>query len=221
MDHATPTPTVTASAVGPLPTPGPTSIATAGPTVSRTPTSPPVIGPPSATQEVATIEDYVASQFFPATLIVIKDVPVDLLMTRLHTEHVNEFSIEPFVFRRPLTPPGFVGKVQFTPDQSGQFKMRNIGHFFEGDFIVADSVEDAKTLIAERGIQEFSLIHDMDAGSIISDRVVVQKDIPVKVYNTSLTGDGRVSIDPFYRPEAVNVEEGKIDSLVKSLCRSN
>ena len=210
MDHSTPTPTVTALAVGPFPTPVPTIIAAAGPTVSSTPTSPPIISPPSATQEVATIEDYVASQFFPATVIVVKDLPVDLLMTRLHSEHVNEFSIEPFVFRRPLTPPGFVGKVQFTPDQSGQFKMRNIGHFFEGDFIVAESVEDAKALIAERGIQEFSLIHNIEAGWIMSDRIVVQKDIPVKVYNTSLDGDGRVSIDPFYTSEGVNVREGKI-----------
>ena len=134
-------------------------------------------------------------------------------MTRLHTEHVNEFSIEPFIFGRPLTPPGFVGKVQFTPDQSGQFKMRNIGHSFDGDFIVADSVEEAKTLIADRGIQEFSLIHDVEAGWIISDRIVVQKDLPVKVYNTSLAGDGRVSIEPFYRSETVNVEEGKVTTF--------
>ena len=213
MDHATPTPTVTALAGGPPPTPVPTSIAMVGPIVSPIPTSPPIITPPSATQEVATIENYVASQFFPPTVIVIKDVPVDLLMTRLHTEHVNEFSIEPFIFGRPLTPPGFVGKVQFTPDQSGQFKMRNVGHSFEGDFIVADNVEEAKKLIAERGIQEFSLIHDVEAGWIISDRIVVQKDIPVKVYNTSLVGDGRVSIEPFYRPEGVNVEEGKITTF--------
>ena len=211
MAHAMPAPTVTALAVGP--TPVPTSIVVAGPTVSPTPTSPPIIGSPSATQEVATIEDYVASRFFPATVIVIKDLPVNLLMTRLHSEHVNEFSIEPFIFGRPFTPPGFVGKVQFTPDQSGQFKMRNIGHFFEGDFIVADSVEDAKTLIAERGIQEFSLIHHMEAGWIMSDRIVVQKDIPVKVYNTSLRGDGRVSVEPFYTSEGVNVEEGKITTF--------
>ena len=213
MDHATPVPTATALAVEPSPTPMPTSIVTAGPTVSPTPTSSPISSPPSATREVATIEDYAASQFFPATVIVIKDVPVNLSMTRLHSEHVNRFTIEPFVFSRPFAPPGAVGRVQFTPDQSGQFKMRNVGHFFEGDFIVAESVEDAKTLIAQRGIQEFSLIHNMEAGWIISDRIVVQKDVPVKVYNTSLMGNGRVSIDPFYRPQGVNVEERKITTF--------
>ena len=88
--------------------------------------------------------------------------------------------------------------------------MRNLGHFFDGDFIVVDSVEDAKTLIAQRGIQEFSLIHDMEAASIISDRIVVQKDIPAKVFNTSLKGDGRVSIDTFYTSEEVNVRERKV-----------
>ena len=187
MDHATPVPTVAASAAEPSPTPVPTSVVTAGPTVSPIPTSPPIISPPSAAQEVATIEDYAASQFFPATVIVIKDMPVNLLMTRLHSEHVNEFTIEPFVFSRPFAPPGAVGSVKFTPDESGQFKMHNVGHFFDGDFIVVDSVEDARALIAQRGIQEFSLIHDVEAGSIISDRIVVQKDIPVKVYNTSLS----------------------------------
>ena len=65
MDHATPVPTVTALAVGPSPTPEPTSTVTPGPTVSPTPVSTPTIGPPSEMQEVATIEDYAASKFFP------------------------------------------------------------------------------------------------------------------------------------------------------------
>ena len=169
MDHAPPTPTITPLAVAPSPTPA-------------------TVSPPSTTQEVATIENYAASQFFPPMVVVIKGVPVKLSMTRLHREHVNQFTIVPFVLSRPFAPPGAVVGVQFTPDQSGEFKMRNVGHFFEGDFIVADSVEDAKMRIAQRGIQEFSLIHHIEAGRVTPGRVVIQKDIPVKVYNTSLAG---------------------------------
>ena len=130
-------------------------------------------------QEIATLENYTASQFFPATVIVIKDVPVNLLMTRLHREHVNKFTIEPFVLGRPFALPGAVANVEFTPDKSGEFKMRNIGHFFEADFIVVDSVADAKNLVAQRGIQEFSLIHDFEFGSTSPSRIIIQKDIPV------------------------------------------
>ena len=86
-------------------------------------------------QEIATIEAYAASQFFPPKIIVIKDVPVTLTMTRLHREHVNQFSIAPFVSDRPFAFPGSVARITFTPDQSGEFKMRNIGHFFDADLL--------------------------------------------------------------------------------------
>ena len=147
MDHALESTTPVVLETEPTSTPETTSIETPAPVLVPTPTSPSAISLPPAVQVLATIETYAASQFFPSTFIVIKDVPVTLLMTRLHKEHVNKFTIEPFVSSRPFALPGEVANVEFTPDQSGAFEMRNIGHFFEAEFIVADSVAAAKTLI--------------------------------------------------------------------------
>ena len=213
MDHDPATQMPTVPAAPPSPTPVPKIDESKVPTESSDPTSPPAIGLPPSIQELATIENYPASQFFPPTVIVIKDVPVKLLMTRLHSEHINKFTIEPFVFSRPFAQPGAVANVEFTPNQSGQFKMSNIGHFFDGDFIVADSVADAKSIVAQRGIQEFSLIHDLETGSSSPARTIIQKDIPVRVYNTSLKGDGQVSISPFYESTEVNVRERRITTF--------
>ena len=92
--------------------------------------------------------------------------------------------------------------------------MPNVGHFFDADFIVADSVADAKSIMAQRGMQELSLIYDFsEGGSMTPDRVIVQKEIPVKVYNSSLAGKDQVSIDPFHIPEEVNVVERKVTSF--------
>ena len=136
----------------------------------------------------------------------IKDVPLKLHITRLHSEHVNRFTIEPFLASTRFFSPGTTGVIEFTPDQSGEFKMHNVGHGYQGDFIVVDSVEEARSRIAERGVQEVSLIHDPEGGRIYPSRIVVQIGIPVRVYNTSLNGDETVSIDPFYAPEEVNVK---------------
>ena len=208
MVHATTTPTPAELAPEGSPT-----ITPPGPIESPTPDLPTAVGQPPTVQEIATLENYAASQFFPPTLIVIKDIPLNLLMTRLHREHVNQFTIEPFVSGRPFARPGTVATVAFTPDQSGQFKMRNVGHFFEGDFIVVESAADAKSLVSQMGMQEFSLIHDLETGSTSPSRTVIQIDIPVRVHNTSLKGDGRVSIEPFYKSEEVNVKQKKITTF--------
>ena len=133
-----------------------------------------------------------------------------MYVTRLHREHINAFSIDPFLSSAAFFPPGTMGVEEFTPDQSGEFLMRNLGHRFEGDFIAVDTIEEAKILIASRGVQEFSVIHDLEGGCIYPGRIVVQKDILVRIYNTSLKGDERVSIEPFYTPEAGNIMERKI-----------
>ena len=126
MEHPPETPTRVVPTAEPFSTPLPINVETPAPVVSASPTAPPVVAPPPDMQEIATIENYAASQFFPPKLIVIKDVPVTLLMTRLHREHVNRFTIEPFVFSRPFANPGSVARITFTPDQSGEFKMRNL-----------------------------------------------------------------------------------------------
>ena len=91
MDHPPETLTPAALAGEPSPTPLVPTIQAQIPLESPTSTSPPAIGQPTALQEVATLENYAASQFFPATMIVIRDVPVKLLMARLHREHINQF----------------------------------------------------------------------------------------------------------------------------------
>ena len=168
---------------------------------------------PSGVQEVATIEDYFASRFFPQRVVVIKDIPVSLFVTRLHREHVNQFSIRPFLESRAFIAPGTLGLEKLTPDQSGEFSMVNEGHGFDGDFIVVDTLEDAKNLAAERGSQEFSLIHDLEGGRIVPSVIFVQVGIPVKIYNTSLKGEDRVSIAPLFESEGMNVRRGEITTF--------
>ena len=137
-------------------------------------------------------------------------------MTRLHTEHINEFSIWPFLRNESFgyIEPGAIGEVEFTPDRFGEkFRISNEGHGFTGSFIVVDSVDKARSRIVEWNIQEFSLIHDLEGGCVYPSRVVVQKGIPVKVYNTSLKGDDRVSIEPFYTPVGVNVKGRQVTTF--------
>jgi hypothetical protein len=91
--------------------------------------------------------------------------------------------------------------------------MRNIGHEYEGNFIVEDTVEDAKRLISEMGVQELSLIHDLEGGILSPSRIVVQKGLLVRVYNTTLRGEDRVSIESLYSPEGNNIAGGKITTF--------
>ena len=196
-----------ALAATPTPTPAVVRVATPSPTL------PPRPDGPSELQEIATIEDYSASQFYPNFVVVVKDIPLNLYVTRLHREHVNAFSIEPFLFSSSFHAPGTMGIESLMPDRSGEFWMRNEGHGFQTSFIVADTEADAKELVGERGMQEFSLIHDLEGGLIAPSRVVVQKDIPVKVYNTSLKGSDRLTISPFYTPESTNIRDGTITTF--------
>lgn len=43
-------------------------------------------------QEFGLIENYAATRFFPRWMVVLKDVPVRIYLTRLHREHVNRFT---------------------------------------------------------------------------------------------------------------------------------
>ena len=220
MEHPTltPTPPVTSLPSTPVPIPtatvvvsSPTAVETVGP--PPTPTSPQGVGPTTEAQEIATIENYGANRFYPDTVVVVKDVKVTLYVTRLHREHVNQFSIEPFLASTAFFPPGTMGVERFRPDRAGEFKMRNIGHEYEGNFIVADTVEDARRIISEMGVQELSLIHDLEGGVLSPSRIVVQKGLLVRVYNTTLRGEDRVSIEALYSPEGNNIAGGKITTF--------
>ena len=210
---ATPTPSPGPRMMEHFPSPTPTVTEAPVPRMSPTPTSLSATVPLPIMQEVATIENYFANQFFPATVIVVKDVPLRLFVTRLHSEHINKFTIEPFLTSTAFFAPGTKGVIDFTPDQPGRFKMHNVGHGYEGDFIVVDSVEDAKRRIGERDIQEFSLIHDLEEGRVYPSRTVVQIGIPVKIYNTSLMGNETMSIDGNYTPGEVNIKGRVITTI--------
>lgn len=44
-------------------------------------------------------------------------------------------------------------------------------------------------------------------------RIVVLKNIPVKLYNISLKGNEQVSIEPFYTPGEINLRERNITTF--------
>ena len=188
----------------------PAATPTVAPAASPTPTPPADSGDEGPVQEIATIEDYVASQFFPPRVVVLQDITVRLFVTRLHSEHVNKFSIEPFLNSTAFFALGTMGEEKFTADRSGEFKMENEGHGFQGDFIVVETPDDARRLATDTGLQQLSIIHDLEGGRMSPSRIEVFKDILVRVYNTSLKGSDRVSIDGLYVPEEDNVELGEI-----------
>ena len=200
----TPTPTATTT-----PNPTPTPVATATPVATPTPAEIRRL----EIQDVAVIENYAGGQFYPPTVVVIKDVPLNLYITRLFREHVNQFHILPFLRSTNFFPPGSTGVERFTPDESGEFRMVNLGHGHQGSFIVVDSVEDAKSYRAEVGGQEFALIHDLESGTISPDTIVVQRGIPLRIYNYSLRGSAKVSIEPFYTAKEDNIRSGAVTTL--------
>ena len=90
-----PTPTHESMAMGtPIATPEPTMMAPgAAPDAMAiaTPTPPssePIVAVPGI-QEIGIIENYAATQFKPQNIVVLKDVPVTIYLTRLHREHAR------------------------------------------------------------------------------------------------------------------------------------
>ena len=128
-------------------------------------------------QELAIIENYAATRFFPQWMVVRQGVPVRMYLTRLHREHVNRFSIQPFYESSAVILPGEIGIIEFLPDQIGEFKIRNVGHNFEATLVVVETEEEAQRLIADRGRQMYALIHSVDEFKIFPDILTVQKDV--------------------------------------------
>jgi len=71
-------------------------------------------------------------EFSPDPLIVKKGEPLTILVTTQVREHVNRISILPWVTQSDRLSPGKTTIVEFTPDQTGDFEIRNIGHGFTG-----------------------------------------------------------------------------------------
>ena len=161
-------------------------------------------------QELAIIENYAATRFFPQWMVVRRGIPVRMYLTRLHREHVNRFAIQPFYESSEVILPGEIGVIEFLPDQIGEFKIRNVGHNFEATLVVVETEEEAQRLIADRGRQTYALIHSVDEFKIFPDSLTVQKDVPVTIHNISLIAEHRVSIDPLYVAEDLNVRPREI-----------
>ena len=71
-------------------------------------------------------------EFSPDPLIVRKGEPLKLLVTTRAREHINRISILPWVARSDNLLPGKTIVLEFTPDKTGDFEIRNIGHGFTG-----------------------------------------------------------------------------------------
>ena len=164
-------------------------------------------------QEVGLIENYAATRFYPKNIVVLKDVPVRIYLTRLHREHVNKFSIEPFYRSSEVILPGEVGVIEFVADKVGEFKIRNVGHNFDAALIVVATKEEVHQYIADRGVQIYALIHSIDDFRIFPDRLVMQEGVPVTVHNISLIAEHKVSFGPFHRPEDINIKPKEITMI--------
>ncbi len=71
-------------------------------------------------------------EFTPDPLVVKLGDPLKLLVTTRVREHVNRISILPWVAQSERLSPGKTTVVEFTPDEIGDFEIRNIGHGFTG-----------------------------------------------------------------------------------------
>ncbi len=204
------------------PTPGPTAtpfiitkVVTATPEPTRTPrpTQESMAGMMPVLpliQEIGLIENYAANQYFPKNIVVVKDIPVRIFLTRLHREHINNFRIDPFFSSTEEFLPGEVGVIEFVPDQVGEFKISNVGHGNEAGLIVVETQEQARDYIQGRGKQMYALIHSVDDSRMFPETIVVQSDIPVTIHNISLIDQHQVSIESFQDPEDVNVAPGEV-----------
>ena len=177
------------------PTPGPTAppliqivvvTATPEPTNPPAPTIESMTGgsmagmPPESpeVQEIGLIENYAANRYFPRNIVVVKNIPVRIFLTRLHREHINKFTIAPFYSSSEVILPGEVGVIEFVPDQVGEFKIRNVGHGNEADLIVVETQQEAREYIKGRGSQMYALIHSVDDFRMYPETLVVQAGIP-------------------------------------------
>ena len=213
-----PTPTHESMAMG---TPAPTSEATmtAPATTSEasamampTPTAEATVAVPII-QEIGIIENYAATQFYPQNMVVLKDIPVIMYLTRLHREHVNRFTISPFYSSSAVILPGEIGVIQFVPDQTGEFKIRNVGHGFEATLIVVETEAERREYIAGRGKQMYAFIHSGDEFQIFPSQLIIQEGIPTTIFNIGIIAQHEVSFEPFHTPVGLNVRPGEITPI--------
>ena len=208
MGMETPSSTPESTVETPATTPEATAMATAAVTSEA------VVAVPSI-QEIGIIENYTATRFYPKNIVVLKDIPVRMYLTRLHREHVNRFTIAPFYSSSEVILPGEIGVIEFLPDQAGEFQIRNVGHNFEATLVVLETEEKRKEYIAARGRQMYALIHSVDEFQIFPDRLVIQEGIPTTIHNIGILvgAEHQVSFEPFHTPEGINVRAREITPI--------
>ena len=89
-------------------------------------------------QKIAIRQSIYPGFFDPDSVTARKNIPVEITLTTNEREHVNLISILPWVTSIEVNPPGTPTLIRFVPDQAGTFKIRNIGHGFEGAIVVED-----------------------------------------------------------------------------------
>lgn len=77
-------------------------------------------------------------EFSPDPLVVKKGESLKILATSKVREHVNRISILPWVKSSETLLPGKTTIIEFTPDEVGDFMIRNIGHGFTGTLRVVE-----------------------------------------------------------------------------------
>ncbi|MBI4608703.1 MAG: cupredoxin domain-containing protein [Candidatus Rokubacteria bacterium] len=93
---------------------------------------------PTVQEFEMTMNVFPTGKFAPDPLTVKKGIRVRLRMKALQREHLNQISIRPFVANVTLEPPDKVTIIEFTPTRTGTFKIRNLGHDFEGTLVVVE-----------------------------------------------------------------------------------
>jgi hypothetical protein len=96
------------------------------------PVQEPLPSPQSSVQEINLEQSIYPGYFSPDPVIVKKGIPVRILATTKQREHINRISIQPWISRSDTLSPGEITIIEFTPDQTGEFEIRNIGHGFTG-----------------------------------------------------------------------------------------
>ena len=89
-------------------------------------------------QEFEIVETIYPGKFEPSVIVAKRGIPVRIYMTTTQLEHINRVSILPWISSSDTIFPGKITTIEFTPDQVGEFKIRNIGHGFEATFRVEE-----------------------------------------------------------------------------------
>ena len=146
--------------------------------------------------EVAVIQK-LYTDYFPDPVISSVGEPLRLLITTDSREHVNRLRILPFVEATDVVRVGEIMTVEFTPQDSGTYRIQNIGHGFTGDIIIVEDEGAVDAEIMRRGRQDVSLLHSNAQSQIFPHTIRVLKDVPLTIYNISLDDEHWVSIEPW------------------------